>query len=397
MISMDYDDEYIFDQDDLSVVESLDLVTFRNDDSVAGHVDSLAEVFTEYYLFDSSCEKSIEQFLKSEKLDDIFTESEFMDLICGGAYLTDDLVHFIVLKLPFRITADRLIFLNNLAKKKNRSAYLIKKDIDSDKVQKALDDKQEIKRKKRCEYSRKWRSEHPEYREDPEKHRERLRKYRSEHPEVAKAYREKNKERIKVQRKKYYKLNKKYIQERNKKWVKEHSERYKEYQAQWRREHAEEQKQYHKEYREKNAAKVSARKKKCYKAKKLQYQKQHKEYYEAHKDECRLKNEEARQKRKERASAAQSVCALYLYLLYLKKNNRAKYLEFYTYQQDPISNLIKTCAALQNMDLKKCPFFDNDVADEKVQQQCASRAVFNVPGAVPEIQKYIEQLKQNAR
>ena len=91
------------------------------------------------------------------------------------------------------------------------------------------------------------------------------------------------------------------------------------------------------------------------------------------------------------------MCALYLYLLWLKKNNRAKYLEFYSYQQDPISSLIKTCAALQNMDVKMCPLFDAEIESETSFDKCPGKSVLSVPTAKQEIQKIIEQLKENAR
>ena len=72
-------------------------------------------------------------------------------------------------------------------------------------------------------------------------------------------------------------------------------------------------------------------------------------------------------------------------------------MNLYTKYQEPVASFVNTCAALQNMDIKQCPFFDDDITNEAVQQYCPGNKVFFIPGASGEIQKFIEQLKQNAR
>ena len=84
-------------------------------------ISSLAEVFLEWYLFDSNTKKTTKTFLKNEDIADVFTEKQFMNLLCGDACLDDTLIEFVALKLTFSLTLDRLHFLNSCLKKHHRT------------------------------------------------------------------------------------------------------------------------------------------------------------------------------------------------------------------------------------------------------------------------------------
>lgn len=86
-------------------------------ESECARISSLAEVFLEWYLFDSNDKKTVKTFLKNEDIANVFTEKQFMDLLCGDACLDDTLVEFVALKLPFPLTFDRLDYLNSCVKK----------------------------------------------------------------------------------------------------------------------------------------------------------------------------------------------------------------------------------------------------------------------------------------
>nr|MCR4918034.1 hypothetical protein [Alphaproteobacteria bacterium] len=95
-----------------SAGSDLHVMTSQLHDSECFRISSLSEVFLEWYLFDSSTEKNIKIFLETEGIADVFTENEFMDLLCGKACLDDTLVEFVALKLPFSLTLKRLGYLN---------------------------------------------------------------------------------------------------------------------------------------------------------------------------------------------------------------------------------------------------------------------------------------------
>lgn len=371
--------------------KSLDSITWQTNDSVAYHVASFAEVITEWYLYDSSTEKDIKSFLISENIDDIFDESEFIDLICGKAYLQNDIVQLISLKLPFKISLDRLLFLNNDTKRNNPGARLIKKFV-LDKIKRQSHINSEIKAQTKKEKSR----------------------------ARDKRYYEKNREYLVAKKLEYWRSHKPELLKKKKEKYHANKEYYKEYAADLYQKHKEQRRQACAEYHKQNRDKVLARQRQYYaehkdefherKLKyysenkirllknKKQYDAEHraeiKKYYETHKTEISIKNEEMRKRRRMRAKMARNICAVYLFLMNLKKQNAEQYSKLFRAYQDPISNMVKTCVALQNMDFNLCPLAKNLYTNCK---QCSCPKVFKVPGAVSEIEKYIQILKQNQK
>ncbi len=312
------------------------------EDSETGRISTLSELFTEWYLFDSSHEKNVQQFLAEEDLTDVFTESEFMDLMCGGAYLDDRLIHFIALKIPFQIKEQKIQKLNRELSEQNNKANLIKSKNST--IEKTRDIIAERKTNK-------------------QKH--------------DKEYRIRNREHIIKQKREYYLLNRERILERNRQWVLAHQEQCQAYYQKWREENAEHLKEYHKNYRTKNATAVSERKKKCYNSKKAQYQQRNKENYE---------------KRKQLAEAAQNVCVVYIFLLNLRKADKKLYTQLYTRQQNPLTEMIKTCTALQKMNMNMCPFC-NRKSSQKLDQ-CCNQKVLELANAKTLLKILANTLKQ---
>lgn len=346
--------------------------------SVAGRIDSFAEVMLEWFLLDSDTEKGIGQFLLSEKLDKILTEEDFVAIICGCAYVDKDLVQLISMKIPFNITLRRLCYLNFSTIAANSGAHMI---ISNQNVMDQIKEQVRLKKQKGREYQKEY------------KH-------------------------------KYYVLNKQRIREIQRKWCETHREQLATYMAQWYRDHEAQQREYHKEYRTKNAEQVAARKKKCYAAKKQQYLARGKRYYEenkdavlthqkqyyaAHKDHFAQKSKEHHEKNRERdnlqtkinyykrklrAIDAQKVCAVYLFLMDLKKKDKKEYLKLYTARQDPVSAMIRTCPALQCMDATKCPLCNWELNTGDLS--CCDQRVLGIPNIHERLKQYIQQI-QNKR
>ena len=84
---------------------------------ISSTINTLGEVFTEWFLFDLAASGDIPRFLHDSQLDGIFTDGQFMDLMCNRAYLDDNLVFFVYKKLPFSIQKSKLYSLNMAARR----------------------------------------------------------------------------------------------------------------------------------------------------------------------------------------------------------------------------------------------------------------------------------------
>ena len=328
-------------------------------DSMIGRISTLSELFTEWYLFDSSHEKDIAQFLTEEQLTDIFTESEFMDLMCGLAYMDEELAELVSLKLPFSIGINKLKYLNFCTSYTNPSARLIQ---GPEKIHDKIDTLSKLK---------------SEAKADQKKQHD-------------KTYRETHKETIKQKRREYYIQNREKIQETNKLWILKNHERNSAYQQQYRRDHLEEFREYHRQYRKDNATAVSERKKKCYNAKKEQYQQRNKENYEKNKEKYLAQQKLYLKAKKQRAKKALTVCAAYVLLSKLKKKHKEKYLELYSEQQDPLTQMVRGCIALQTMNLDLCPWHDENCGTSP--DQCCNQMVLDLPRAKKRLPKMAQML-----
>lgn len=212
-------------------------------DSVANRITTFSELFLEWYLFNSDQEKNIKTFLKTEKIDDIFTETEFMDLMCGKAYLDEILIVYVYEKLPFVISAPKLKRINNAIQNTVPNAYLINapqnivakiQDLINqhntqhrNNVKQAKKKYRENHREQIANYDKQYKQTHKEQinqraneynKAHPEHRRAKDKKYYESHREQRKAkdreYYAKNKEKVKQRVKEYYEKNKEKINQR---------------------------------------------------------------------------------------------------------------------------------------------------------------------------------------
>lgn len=315
-------------------------------DNEIGRITTLSELFLEWFLFDSSYVKDIKTFLEKSDLKNVFTETEFIDLMCGGAYVDENLILFISKKIPFQIQIDKIKRLNQESVLQNRGAYLIKsKPNIIEKIHIAVQERKEFVR----EYNRKY-------------------------------------------KRRFYQLNKKLVLERNKQWRLNHVEQYRTYQSQWRQDNAEHLKRYFKKYRKTNAQAVSERKKKCYVAKHEQYCKKNKENYEANKERYLAQQKRYYAEIKQKSEQAKQICPAYVFLLNMKKTNKEQYSKLYTGQQKPIIKMLKTCPALQNTDINQCPVCNNGTKTN-IKKVC-NQKIFSVTNVISKLKVIADTLKQ---
>ena len=336
--------------------------------SVCNNISSLGDVFTEWYLFDSSQKKNIKKFLSTENLTDIFTETEFIDLMCGNACVDDIILQFIMIKLPFRITMDRLHILNQYATSQYNDTYAIKSKSNlTDKI---------------CELYR-------------------LKK--QEQKEKYKKNRKANKEHIRLIKHDYYLRNKEYIQKikhehylKNQERIKQHSQEYylankdriREYYAK----NKEQRQKLHREYYEKNKELVRERNHEYRNIHRKEQNQYSKEYYIAHREEQKQYQKEYYEKSQQNKAIAKTICATYLFLLKFKKENKDEYLKTYKKRHDPLHSMFKTCVALQNNDIKLCPFCNENC--KNTIDKCCNQKILSIPNATIEIQSIANTLKQ---
>lgn len=328
------------------------------EDSETSRISTLSELFTEWYLFDSSHEKNIPQFLVEEDLTDVFSETEFMDLICGDAYLDKELVYFVKMQIPFDIPLDKL---KNINAQHTKEAYLIKHSENIIERTKEIIALRHATRKATIKQNKaKYRATHREQINEYD------RMYRATHLERAKEreaqYRATHKEQIKQRDKRYHENNKEKIQKQQK-----------EYYQKTRDQHLERRKKYYAEHKE-------------------QCKKAHKEYYQKNKEQRKIKQRQYHAELKQKSEAAKTVCAAYVFLLNLRKTDKEQYVSLYTSQQKPLIGMLKTCPALQNMDKKMCPFYN----DKSTQQpeQCCNQKVLELANAKTMLKILANTLKQ---
>ena len=332
----------------LSTDESeLHLVGHTPGDCEIGRISKLSEVFLEWYLFESDTEKNIKTFLESEGLSDVFTETQFMDLMCGKAYLDNVLLQFVALKLPFYIAFNKLQRINAQHAK---GICLIKFGPNIfDKIRETVQENNEAISKRKKEY----------------RHNHHM------------AHREHN-------------------LAMNRQWILEHFEQYQAYQKQWRTENREHLQEYQSKYRRENATAVAERKKKCYRAKKEQYQKQNRENYSKNKERYLAQQKAHRIELQQKAISAQKFCAAYVFLLQLRKTDKAQYQMLYRPQQNPLIQMLRNCPALQNMDASLCPFCNSESGQSV--DKCCNPKVLALPWVIDKVQQIASALiKDNVR
>lgn len=304
-------------------------------------VTTLAELFLEYYLFDADSPKTIEEFLSDENLTDIFTPKQMMDIMCGTAFINEDLVALIHSKLPFEISLNRFHKLNVLAAKSGAIEILAHRN-----TQTAQDIEQakEKKRKTKAEYNRRYREKYAKVLK--EKHKEQYRQNREKMKAAARA--------------RYYKSPKK---------------------------HNASAREYYRKNRETCNIQRSAA-----------YQKNHErelEYRRKYRETHPNSNKENYYKIKARKELAKTICPVFMFLCELRATNLEKYLTKYKKVQDIPGQAIRAgCTALANNACGLCPIVTGGTSQ---RARCQMQNAFEFYGAVGRIEGFARQLKSKQK
>ena len=362
-------------------------VVWGHVDSVASSIQSLSDIFVEWYLFDSSKPKTLEEFIESESLRDVFTPEQFMDVMAGAKHIDDNLCELLSCLLPFRITSERIGYLNSLIKKCTPELTCSADTI----IAKVT----EIKNKKKAAHKQAEQKYHHEY------HHE---------------YHQKFKDRIHSQKREYYLENKTRILERMRQnYILHRTERLA-YMECWRQNNAEHLKQYHAEYRKNNAEIVSERKKRAYQKNKEHYNtKSHayylenkteflrqcrdyrqrnraqilqrqREYTEKHKTEIYQKNSLRGKEYTQDRQLAKQICPTFRFLMELKSNNCDLFLTQFNKREVIATKAKKNCTALQTGDWSQCSLCTG------ASSTCPITKAFEFENALAEIQRHANQI-----
>ncbi len=388
---MDTEDYNIFDDvidnDDYSrinqnffIEESLDTRVKYISSTINSKIRTLSEVFLEWFLFDSSEEKTLESFIKSENIDAFITPEQFMDIMSNKAHLDEHLILLVQQKLPFQVPLKKMYYLNSQARKNYTYCIKVPPEIIHDLIKKELNLKKEKIKQQRKQYY--------------EQNRDKIAKQKKQYCEInrdkiakhKKQYYEENRDKILEYTKQYYEKNRDKIAKHQKQYYEENRDKILEYREQSRDKIAEYKKQYYKENRDKIA----------------EYQKQYQEknrnkiagYQKQYREENHDKMLKYQQMYKERKEMAKSVCPAFLFLDSLKKENIVVYLTLHKKHSDIIGKAVKSCRALQNMDFTLCPLFKSVDSEQYMKESCPMPNAFVLPQSFDIIRNFVTVLKQ---
>lgn len=414
--------DWMFDDDGYSVA------CLYIGNGISSHVSTLSELFLEWYLFDSNEKKDISKFLKTEELEKVFTEKQFMDLMCGDAYVCDDIARFLYDILPFKVGIDKIYRLNALARKK-RGAYEVKlssfgrnyvaqyssslrataleerrKRKNARAHQKRLECGDEVRakvreylkrpevRKRVLEYQRAWRKAHSDEinararqkrQDNGDEVRAKQRAYMNRpdvKPRVKAArakYREKNRDTINARERARRSLIRDQINAREKERRAANIEHCRELSRANAKRYAERHKDKVRKYR---------------KSYDLKYRLEHQEELAVYKHQYNQEHSQeiADKKRaiREKTNDISTKCPTFMFIKLLKKVNPIAYIALYGKYQNPALPAIKECDAVKTMDFSKCPILQNvNVQDKVFSDKCALSHCMSVPDSVQQIRQ----------
>lgn len=343
-------------------------IQFLASGTINAKIETLSELFTEWFLYDSTTANTLESFLVANELTELFSVEDFTDLICGTACLDDAVASLVLRLLPFHVSPERMKRINTDALFSG-AEMLVSSPETIKKITERLPSSELIKKEYMRRYKREWNKANREYilawvreyRKRPEV-KERIK-------EQAKIYREAHREQIRERQKEYYQRPE--VQERTKK----------------------RKKQYRIENRERFAE---------YRIKRRQ---NHPELYEREKEQARkfyYKNRRVilvqhcikQQENRQNSRKAKTVCPTYLYLLQMRQDNRADYMKLFGYR-NPVNFALKTCPALQEMDPTKCAFCTNA---HDATTNCAMYNMVKLPDDAPSaIMEKVKLIKRKSR
>ena len=454
-IDDDFADEYSEYQSGHYYKNGLDSVVFADTGTIAKTINTLSDLFVEWYLFDSTNEKTIKSFLSDEGLADIFTETQYMDLMCGNARMDDVLLPYIWHKLPFSITLEKLHKINYKSLKKY--TVLVNEDVFRQKMAEILETKEQKKKldaheyyiknrewilernkkwrernpEKVAKYATEWNKKNPEYRQNLSLKRYREQKdnwvrYYNENRErilaYQRVYRELNSEKIAQRINKWkennaehvrqwaienHKKNREKNNERSRKYYAEHKEKQKEYMKKWREKNPD----YAKEYRKKNPEKIAEYSRNQYrkdpekcKEKMREYRKKNpekmREYYlrKVEKNgkivnrDLQKMNERNRLYKADKQLAKQ-ICPVFQFLESVRTKKLEQYVLYFAKGEVVATKAKRDCVALQMGDNSLCPICAGNMNLEQMCVACPVDRAFKLENACAEINKIVAMMK----
>lgn len=147
------------------------------------------------------------------------------------------------------------------------------------------------------------------------------------------------------------------------------------------------------QYWDANKDDINAKRRRQYKKNPTAVHERNRKYQTTHRDSIYATNKKYRERMQQTAETAMKVCAAYVFLMNLKKQDPGKYSELYTRKQNPLCGMLKNCVALQKMDITMCPFC-NDKNGNMIEE-CCNQKLLAVPNAIEEMQAISRNLVQN--
>ena len=205
---IDNDDYYGLNQN-FFIEESFDTKPKFISSTINSKIRTLSEVFLEWFLFDSSEEKTLESFIKSENIDAFITPEQFMDIMSNNAHLDEPLILLVQQKLPFQVPLKKMYYLNSQARKNYTYCIKVPPEIIHDLIKKELDLKKEKIKQHQKQYY--------------EQNRDKIAEYQ-------KQYREQNRDKIAKQKKQYCEINRDKIAKYQKQYCEKNHDKMLKYQ-----------------------------------------------------------------------------------------------------------------------------------------------------------------------
>ena len=232
---IDNDDYYGLNQN-FFIEESFDTKPKFISSTINSKIRTLSEVFLEWFLFDSSEEKTLESFIKSENIDAFITPEQFMDIMSNNAHLDEPLILLVQQKLPFQVPLKKMYYLNSQARKNYTYCIKVPPEIIHDLIKKELDLKKEKIKQHQKQYY--------------EQNRDKIAKHQ-------KQYYEENRDKIAEYQKQYYEENRDKILEYTKQYYEENRDKIAKHQKQYCEINRDKIAKYQKQYREQNRDKIA--------------------------------------------------------------------------------------------------------------------------------------------
>ena len=259
---IDNDDYYGLNQN-FFIEESFDTKPKFISSTINSKIRTLSEVFLEWFLFDSSEEKTLESFIKSENIDAFITPEQFMDIMSNNAHLDEPLILLVQQKLPFQVPLKKMYYLNSQARKNYTYCIKVPPEIIHDLIKKELDLKKEKIKQHQKQYY--------------EQNRDKIAKHQ-------KQYYEENRDKIAEYQKQYYEENRDKILEYTKQYYEENRDKIAKHQKQYYEENRDKIAKYQKQYQEKNRDKIAKQKKQYCEINRDKIAKYQKQYREQNRD-----------------------------------------------------------------------------------------------------------------